>query len=102
MTEILPSTFDQCTRLIELDVSWNGLTNIDNVRFPVSMTHLDINENDITTLGENFCGNMSLLEKLDVSGNEVTEILPSTFDQCTRLIELDVSGNRLTNIENVR
>ena len=66
------------------------------------MTHLGISENDITTLGENVCGNMSLLEKLDASWNELTEILPSTFDQCTRLIELDVSWNGLTNIENVR
>ena len=64
LTEILPSTFDQCTRLIELDVSGNRLTNIENVRFPVSMTHLNVRDNIITTLGKNFCQRAPRLERL--------------------------------------
>ena len=66
-----------------------------------SMKNLTLYRFDITSLGENFCGHMSLLERLDVSGNELTVILPCAFDQCTRLIELDVSGTRLTYILNV-
>ena len=85
--------------MTHLDASNNNITTLADVQFPVSMTHLDVSNNYVTIVGDNFCENMTLLEKLDISRNRLSVIM---FSGCTNLMWLSISRNHLKSMGDVR
>ena len=69
----------------------NGSTN--------SIQHLDLRDNDITFISENYFCHMSQLKVLRLSGNRLTEFIIDLSFHLLELEELDLSNNYLSVFE---
>ena len=77
------------------------IADVTNLILP-NTRQLTIKSVYIATLGENFCRNMILLEKLAIYNSKLNTILPSTFEQCKRLRYINLPLNDLTTLADVR
>jgi internalin A len=91
------SVIQHLTDLWYLDLSWNGITRIENLDKLRDLQELDLSCNGITCI-ENL-DNSPYLHYLDLSWNRITRI--ENLDKLTNLQYLDLSRNQITRIENL-
>ena len=94
----LPNLGDWYRRLEYMDLSRNGLTNLDAIDFTLlpSLRHLDISRNIMKTLSPGIV-NLIRLEKLEVHRNQLEE-LPADISQLKSLVSLNLEYNNLLSI----
>lgn len=69
----------------------------------VSLTHLDLSENEINQIEDNFFGTMRSLTYLSLSNNELTKFGPEPFKNGTSTLPLqtlDMSKNQISELDN--
>ncbi|XP_038070995.1 adhesion G protein-coupled receptor A3-like [Patiria miniata] len=85
----------------EVVCSGRGLTvPIDPSTVPGDTVHLDLSNNQITSLRQNAFSGLSSLLQLNLSGNRISYIEPKSFDGLDQLEKLDLSRNRLGSVNN--
>ncbi|KAL6320125.1 hypothetical protein AAG906_004634 [Vitis piasezkii] len=97
-SSIYPWLFNFTTTLVHLDLSLNAHLNgsiPDAIGNMVSLTYLDMHENQLQGSIPEAFGNMTSLEYLDMSGNQLQGSIPEAFGNMTSLEYLDMSGNQL-------
>ncbi|MCL1914286.1 MAG: leucine-rich repeat domain-containing protein [Eubacteriaceae bacterium] len=104
----------------ELDLSNKGITSLAGMKYAINLVSLTVSYNSLTDINE--IGNLYNLKYLDYSGNMVTMVpsfifsMPqlsiangsdnsstgmSTSSRSNNLVELNLSGNNLVNLANV-
>ncbi|XP_057653839.1 leucine-rich repeat-containing protein let-4-like [Diorhabda carinulata] len=76
--------------LINLDISYNNVENIDYVIDFPNLQYLNLSANNMKVLNADFLNNLILLQHLDVSRNKLTSIAPI---QLQNLINLLIGDN---------
>lgn len=93
LTDIKEISRTYFARMESLDLSNNGLTNIDTLSMP-ALTHLDVSGNTLSSLG--FISDLHRLQHLNAACNELV-LLPD-FDSFPKLITLDLHDNQINNL----
>nr|XP_022919705.1 protein artichoke isoform X2 [Onthophagus taurus]XP_022919706.1 protein artichoke isoform X2 [Onthophagus taurus] len=92
--ELPSSTFQYFEQLENLDLTRNLLTSLNSETFnglETTLVNLVLSQNKITNLNENL--SLNQLEKLDLSENLITNISSDYFKELANLRRLDLSGN---------
>jgi Leucine-rich repeat (LRR) protein len=92
-----PSVVSKCSKLLELDISFNQITALPEAsKLPTTLKVLNVSNNRLTIFPslDSQCPN---LEKLNISFNQITA-LPEASKLPTTLKVLNVSNNRLTTL----
>ncbi|KAK6454740.1 uncharacterized protein RJT20DRAFT_60715 [Scheffersomyces xylosifermentans] len=91
-----------CDNLKSLDLSFNALNDLSSIKFPPSLTNLNLSNNSLIELNNfNFnWKNLVNLESLDLSNNNLLRIvLPfRDFQAPYKLSSVDFSGNNLMDL----
>jgi internalin A len=82
------------SKLHELKLRRNEITNIDPLFGFTNLTHLDLSSNEITELMPLY--KMTGLEHLDLHENQITNIIPLAY--MTNLTYLDLYFNKITDL----
>jgi len=85
-----------CTSLEKLDVSKNGIRNLNGI--PSTVRHLKITHNQLSSLTA--WGHLIHLQYVDVSNNGITSL--AAFSSLVHLRSLKVDNNELTSLDGVK
>lgn len=98
------SSMDDLLSLENLNLSFNKLsmitarTFISSAYIPQRLVHLDLSNNLIGIIINNFADGMRRLEWLSLRNNIINEIYPNVLSNATRLKHLDLSHNKLRTL----
>ena len=103
---LLPKTMSNCrekgsySSLIELDLSYNLVSDIDNF-FSVCkyLYSLNLNHNQIENISFASFNGLGFLTHLSMRGNKIQKIKQETFSSLENLKELDLGNNAISVIE---
>lgn len=94
-----PLAFEGAMELQKVNLSLNQLSDIDAHSFTLpKLMILDLSNNNITKLNENFFNKLTNLKILNLSFNELTHLHTTTF---ANLFDLEELGLRHTNLSNI-
>lgn len=87
----LPTSFGECSCIVDLDLSFNSFTEIPQPIFGLTrLEKLDMSHNDITEVSEKI-GQLANLQELNLAGN-ILNNFPVEIAKCRRIQKLDLSG----------
>lgn len=94
----LPDSLPDLSNLLYLDLSGNYLTGIPaSLGSSPSLTHLILDDNNLSGSIPTTLGNLSTLQWLDLNDNDLTGSIPASLGNLTALRFLNLSVNQLTN-----
>ena len=93
----IPKEVNQLTWLETLDLSFNKITEIQNLDKLSNLTLLDLSFNQITVIKN--LDKLNNLSQLELSYNQITTI--QNLDKLNNLSQLDLSYNQITAIQNL-
>jgi Leucine-rich repeat (LRR) protein len=100
--EIIGTPFYQLSRLEILDLSYNNLTNIEELfqfeSFPNKMSKLSLAHNAINEIPGDAFGELSSLTELDLSHNLISDLTEEPFNNLTALETLKLNNNRIKDL----
>ncbi|XP_063303408.1 toll-like receptor 13 [Pelobates fuscus] len=90
-------TFQNCTQLVELDISQNMFQHVSTSTFEHLgvLQQLSIANNKLTSI-PNDLSHMSALNKMNLSNNHLSEVFLNNSKSYDKLKSLDLSGNKIT------
>lgn len=90
-----------CKRSVDFTKNYVNCSHRDLYRIPSSLpksvTHLNLNSNQLKSLGKNFT-QLTKLQSLSIAKNQLESLSSDDFQQLTKLEDLDLSSNRITHI----
>lgn len=98
LRKIAKNTFSNLTNLVDLNLSWNCIDEINKRHFSklMRLKSLDLKANRIESIEDNIFSNLKKLKKLDLCSNNFPEFNPKSLIGLVNLKYLDISYNGLT------
>ena len=94
LTDSSLAQINACTRLTELNISYNQITSLDGISALTSLEYLDASNNEISSIA---AINFPALVTLNLSGNALSDL--SGIDSLGALTNLDFSDNFITDLD---
>jgi Leucine-rich repeat (LRR) protein len=87
--------------IVDLNVSFNQLKNINFIKNLVNLKFVDISYNNNVILQDNIFENLTNLKTLNMAGNNLKNVFDGLFERLEKLEYLNLAGNNLNTIKNL-
>jgi len=101
ISQVDPQTFTGCTALQWLNLSNNEISQVDPQTFTGcrALTRLNLSDNQITKIDSEVFANCGALQWLDLHNNQIGQVDPRAFTGCRALERLYLNHNQIIRVD---